>query len=187
MSIQGERIVWWAQWWWEWAWGVTGKEVKIIDYCVPATEERTWGSWENGSAGNNQDHHAMEDQVKWVESFVQRMEFPSSRFQRLKQSKLIKGPEYWHESALLKLSEDKCPWSMTEGILKGLDGSVWALNFSRFMSKGTLSHEELHGIWRTIKTILSLSQILNVVHIAILTSATLNFVLGEKRWYILGI
>lgn len=70
---------------------------------------------------------------------------------------------------------------MTEGILKGLDGSVWALNFSRFMSKGTLSHEELHGIWRTIKTILSLSQILNVVHIAILTSATLNFVLGEKR------
>lgn len=118
LSIQGERIVWWAQWWWEWAWGVTGKEVKIIDYCVPATEERTWGSWENGSAGNNQDHHAMEEQVKWVGSFVQRMEFPSSRFQRLKQSKLIKGPEYWHESALLKLSEDKCPWSMTEGILR---------------------------------------------------------------------
>ena len=75
---------------------------------------------------------------------------------------------------------------MTEGIPKGLDGSVWALNFSRLMSKGTLSHEELHGIWRTIKTILSLSQILNVVRIAILISATLNFVLGGKKMIYTG-
>ena len=63
---------------------------------------------------------------------------------------------------------------MIEGIPKGSDGSVWVLNFSRLMSKGTLSHDELHGIWRTIKAILSLSQILNVVHNEILIRATLD-------------
>ena len=61
---------------------------------------------------------------------------------------------------------------MIEGIAKGLDGSVWVLNFSSLMSKGTLSHDEPHGIWRTIKAILSMSQILNVVHNEILIRAT---------------
>ena len=57
---------------------------------------------------------------------------------------------------------------MIEGIPKGLDASLWVLNFSRFMSKGTLSHE-LHGsrqfylchkfsMWLTVK--FSLEQLL---------------------------
>lgn len=41
----------------------------MIDCRVPAGEGRALGSWENASAGNNQEHQAMEEQIKWVESF----------------------------------------------------------------------------------------------------------------------